>query len=429
MYRDKLAELNQWKMSSMRKPLIVRGARQVGKTWLLKEFGKTAYKQIVYVNFEDSPNLKSLFKDDFNIKRIISTLEITTKISIIPDETLLIFDEIQAADRGITVLKYFCENAPEYHVAAAGSLLGIAFHKHESFPVGKVDFLDLQPMSFSEFLVAIGEERLKEAIYQQDWVLLSVFRNKLNEFLRYYFFVGGLPEVVQTYIETNDFQKVRFVQNRILLSYEGDFSKHAPLEIVPRIRMVWQSIVSQLAKENKKFIYGQIREGARAKDFELAIQWLTDAGLLVKCHRISKPEMPLIAFQDLGSFKLFLHDTGLLLALANIDLVNLLNGDSLMQQYNGAIAEQFVIQQLRLKNNRYIGYWTNDRSTSEVDFVIQNEGKIIPIEVKSGENLRAKSFKLFCEKYKPDEAIRTSLADYKAESWMTNLPLWAIETI
>ena len=429
MYRDKLTELNQWKMSSMRKPLIVRGARQVGKTWLLKEFGRTAYKQLVYINFEDSPHLQALFKDDFNIKRIISTLEITTKINIVPEETLLIFDEIQAAERGITVLKYFCENAPEYHVAAAGSLLGIAFHKHESFPVGKVDFLDLQPMSFSEFLVAIGEERLKDAINQKDWMLLSVFRTKLNEILRYYFFVGGLPEVVQTYIETNDFQKVRFVQNRILLSYEGDFSKHAPFEIVPRIRMVWQSIVSQLAKENKKFIYGQIREGARAKDFELAIQWLTDAGLLVKCHRISKPEMPLIAFQDLGSFKLFLHDTGLLLALANIDIANLLNGDSLMQQYNGAIAEQFVIQQLRLKSNRFIGYWTNDRSTSEVDFVIQNDGKIIPIEVKSGENLRAKSFKLFCQKYNPDEAIRTSMAEYKAESWMTNLPLWAVGTI
>ncbi len=429
MYRDKLTELIQWKMSSMRKPLIVRGARQVGKTWLLKEFGKTAYKQLVYINFEDSPHLKSLFLDDFNIKRIISTLEITTKINIVPEETLLILDEIQAADRGITVLKYFCENAPEYHVVAAGSLLGIAFHKHESFPVGKVDFLDLQPMSFSEFLVAIGEERIKDVILQKDWELLSVFRNKLNEILRYYFFVGGLPEVVQTYIETNDFQKVRFVQNRILLSYEGDFSKHAPFEIVPRIRMVWQSIVSQLAKENKKFIYGQIREGARAKDFELAIQWLTDAGLLVKCHRISKPEMPLIAFQDLGSFKLFLHDTGLLLALANIDIVNLLNGDSLMQQYNGAIAEQYVIQQLRLKTNRFICYWTNDRSTSEVDFVIQNEGKVIPIEVKSGENLRAKSFKLFCQKYNPDEAIRTSMADYKVENWMTNLPLWAIETI
>lgn len=429
MYRDKLIELKQWQISSMRKPLIVRGARQVGKTWLLKEFGKACYKQCVYVNFEDSPHLQVLFKDDFNIKRIISTLEITTKISIVPNETLLIFDEIQAADRGITVLKYFCENAPEYHVVAAGSLLGIAFHKHESFPVGKIDFLDLQPMSFSEFLGAIGEDGLKNAIQQHDWALLSVFRTKLNEILRYYFFVGGLPEVVQTYIETNDFQKVRFVQNRILLSYEGDFSKHAPLEIVPRIRMVWQSIVSQLAKENKKFIYGQIREGARAKDFELAIQWLTDAGLLVKCHRISKPEMPLVAFQDLSSFKLFLHDTGLLLAMANIDVANLLNGDSLMQQYNGAIAEQFVMQQLRLKSNRFIGYWTNDRSTSEVDFVIQTDGKISPIEVKSGENLRAKSFKLFCQKYNPSEAVRTSMADYKVESWMTNLPLWGMETI
>jgi uncharacterized protein len=429
MKRDKLNELYSWKASILRKPLMVRGARQVGKTWLLKEFGKEAYKQCVYVNFEESPHLKTLFQADFDIKRIITTLEISTQTTISADNTLLIFDEIQEADRGITVLKYFCENAPEYHVVAAGSLLGIAFHRHESFPVGKVDFLDLHPMSFTEFLTAIGEQRLVEVLKQQDWTTLTLFKNKLTELLRYYFFVGGLPEVIQTYLDTNDFQKVRFVQNRILLSYEGDFSKHAPYEIVPRIRMVWQSIVSQLAKENKKYVYGLIRQGARAKDFELAIQWLTDAGLLVKCNRISKPEMPLIAFQDLSAFKLYLHDVGLLLAMSGIDSRSIIDGNALFNQFNGAIAEQFVMQQLLLKTNRHIAYWTNDRSTSEVDFVIQTEGIIVPIEVKSGENLKAKSFKLFCQKYSPKLAIRTSLTDYKQESWMTNLPLWAIETL
>src|SRR5665647_1794036 len=247
MQRDKLNELQAWKTSALRKPLIVRGARQVGKTWLLKEFGKVAYKQCVYVNFEDSPNLKSLFLADFNIRRIITTLEISNQTIISSENTLIIFDEIQEADRGITVLKYFCENAPEFHVVAAGSLLGIAFHKHESFPVGKVDFLDLQPMSFTEFLLAIGEQRLTEVLHQKDWATLSIFKTKLTELLRYYLYVGGLPEVVQTYVETNDFQKVRYVQNRILQSYEGDFSKHAPHEIVPRIRMIWQSVVSQLS--------------------------------------------------------------------------------------------------------------------------------------------------------------------------------------
>ena len=429
MKRDKLNDLLSWKTSNLRKPLIVRGARQVGKTWLLKEFGKKGYKQTVYINFEDSPNLKSLFISDFNIKRIITTLEISSQTTIIPDETLIIFDEIQEAERGITVLKYFCENAPEYHVVAAGSLLGISFHRKESFPVGKVDFIDLHPLSFTEFLMATGEQKLSEVLIQKDWATLHLFNNRLIEILRYYFYVGGLPEVVQTYIDSNDFQKVRFVQNRILLSYEGDFSKHAPHEIVPRIRLVWQSIVPQLAKENKKFVFGQLREGARAKDFEMAIQWLADAGLLIKCHRISKPELPLMAFQDLSVFKLYLHDVGLLLAMTGMDSRSIIDGNTLFTQFNGAIAEQFVMQQLMLKNERHISYWTNDRSTSEVDFVIQYEGRIIPIEVKSGVNLKAKSFKLFCQKHTTQMAIRTSLSEYKEESWLTNLPLWAIETV
>jgi predicted AAA+ superfamily ATPase len=277
--------------------------------------------------------------------------------------------------------------------------------------------------------LALGEQQLAKVLLNKDWETLKVFRDKLTDYLKYYFFIGGLPEVVETYIQTKDWQKVRYVQNRILLSYQGDFSKHAPYNIVPRLQMVWQSIPSQLAKENKKFVYGAIRDGARAKDFELAIQWLTDCGLLVKCHRITKPEMPLLAFQDSSAFKLFLHDIGLLTAMSGIDIKSLIEGNSLFTQYNGALAEQFVIQQLILKEGRYIGYWTNEKSTSEVDFVIQENGQIIPIEVKSGENLKAKSFKLFCGKYKPETAIRTSLSDYKAESWMTNIPLWGIETV
>ncbi len=429
MYRAIIEKLKEWKESSIRKPLILRGARQVGKTWLLKHFGRDYYKNTVYINFEDSPNLKTLFSQDFSIDRIIKVLEIHSQTKISVSDTLIIFDEIQEAEKGVTVLKYFSEHDTLYHVAAAGSLLGISFHQHISFPVGKVDFLDLYPMSFYEFLMAAGENNLVELIQQEEWETLTIFRDKILDYLREYYFVGGMPEVVETYCITKDFVKVRQIQNRLLLSYEGDFSKHAPYEIVPRIRMVWQSIPKQLAKENKKFIYGVVREGSRAKDFELAIQWLTDCGLLVKCHHISKPEMPLVAFSDLSSFKLYLHDVGLLVAMAGIDIKSIIKGNSLFTQFNGAISEQYVIQQLILKSDRYIGYWTNDRNTAEVDFVIQDNGRIIPIEVKSGENLKSKSFKLFCQKYMPEVALRSSLSDYKQEEWMTNIPLWCIGNV
>jgi hypothetical protein len=429
MVREHLNRLIEWKNSKIRKPLIVRGARQVGKTWLLKEFGKQEFDQLIYINFEDNPHLKNLFSNDFNIKRIITSLEIFSQTTISSDNCLIVFDEIQEADRGLTSLKYFCENAPEYYIAAAGSLLGIAYHKQESFPVGKVDFLDMHPMSFTEFLLALNEQKLVEVLVQKEWATLQIFNNRLTELLRYYFFIGGMPEVVQTFVETNDFEKVRVIQKRILLSYEADFSKHAPHNLVPRIRMVWQSIVPQLAKENKKFIFGLLREGARARDFEVALQWLTDAGLLIKCNRISKPELPLTAFMDYTAFKLFLHDVGLLLTMAGIDSKSIIEGNKLFTQFNGAIAEQFVIQELTIQPDIINSYWTNDRNSAEVDFVIQTDGKIIPIEVKSGENLRSKSFKLFCEKYHSVTAIRLSLADYKEETWMTNIPLWAAGVI
>ena len=427
MRRNSLDFLMNWKNSKYRKPLIMRGARQTGKTWLLKEFGRTAFDKMVYVNFEETPSLQGLFQADFDISRIITTLEIFSNTVINPQNTLIIFDEIQAAEKGLTSLKYFNENAPEYYLIAAGSLLGMGLHNNTSFPVGKVNFLDLRPMSFIEFLWAMNEDRLADSVVKQDWSVLNIFHNKLNEYLRYYLFTGGMPEVVRIFIETRNWELARQFQNQILHSYEGDFSKHAPREMVPRIRMVWHSIPSQLAKENKKFIFGVLREGARAKDFELAIQWLTDSGLVLKSHRISKPALPLIAYQDLSVFKLFLHDVGLLGAMAGLNARTLIEGDKVFTEFKGALAEQFVMQQLRLKSESYIGYWTNERSTAEVDFVVQEEGEIIPIEVKSGENTRAKSFRLFCEKYLPSKAIRATSLPYKNEEWMTNIPLYGIQ--
>jgi predicted AAA+ superfamily ATPase len=426
MYRKKINSLIQWKKSPIRKPLILRGARQVGKTWLLQAFGQTAYDQLVYVNFEDTPELQNMFVADFRIERILAVLQVHAQISITPENTLIVFDEIQSAERGITSLKYFCERAPQYHVIAAGSLLGMNLHQHVSFPVGKVDFMDLHPLSFSEFLMALGEKPLNAMLEAGQWDILSVFTEKLKEYLRYYFYVGGMPEAVAHFAQTRNWQEVRHIQRRILNAYEGDFSKHAPAEIVPRIRMVWQSIPAQLAKENKKFIYGVLKDGARAKDFELAIQWLLDSGLLLKSFRVTKPCLPLSAYQDFSAFKLFLHDVGLLGAMAGLNAKTIIEGNAIFTEFKGALTEQYVMQQLRLNSHNYIGYWTNDRSTAEVDFVVQHEGEVIPIEAKAGENLRAKSFKMFCEKYQPKRAIRTSLSGYQEESWMVNVPLYGI---
>jgi predicted AAA+ superfamily ATPase len=426
MKRDRFTELILWKENQSRKPLILRGARQTGKTWLLKEFGRTHFRKLVYINFEEASYLQSIFKYDFDITRIITVLQIYSHAVISPEDTLIVFDEIQSAENGITSLKYFYENAPQYYVIAAGSLLGMGLHSKMSFPVGKVDFMDLRPMTFSEFLMAIKEDGLAESIKNNDYDTLSLFHNKLIEYLKYYLYVGGMPEVVKVFSETRDWEQVRKVQFQILNSYEADFSKHTPKEIVPRVRMVWQSIPSQLAKENKKFVYGVIRDGARAKDFEIAIQWLVDCGLLIKIHRVSKPGIPLIAYQDLSVFKLFLLDVGLLAAMGGIQINVLLNGNDVFTEFKGALTEQYVMQQLRIDSDRYIGYWTNERSTSEVDFVMQDKGDIIPFEVKSGENLRAKSFKLFCEKFTPERAVRTALTPYKKEDWLTNVPLYGI---
>ena len=425
MYRTDIKKLIRWKLNANKKPLVLLGARQVGKTWLVQEFGKTQYRQMVYVNFEDKEAPRNIFQDDFNIDRIITLLNAYSGLKISAEDTLIVFDEIQAAPVGITALKYFYEKAPHYQIIAAGSLLGINLHPGESFPVGKVEFLTLYPLNFTEFLLAMGESGIVELIEKRDWELVSSFNVKLINYLRYYLYTGGMPEIVLRFSENRDWNEVRKIQRNILKSYENDFSKHAPKDILPRINMVWNSIPTQLAKENKKFIYGAIREGALAKDFELAIQWLVSSGLLHKIYNVSKPSLPLAAYQELSAFKLYHNDTGLLGAMAKLNVKTLIDGNSVFTEFKGALSEQFVFQQLVANEDLAVHYFSFSDSKYEIDFIIQNQDdEIIPLEVKSGTNLKARSFNLFCEKFQPKIAIRTSLTDYRKESCMTNIPLY-----
>jgi len=429
MKRFALDELMRWKNASVRKPLIIQGARQVGKTWLMRTFGSEAYEQVAYINFEASTSLKTIFKDDFDVKRLLTAFEIETRIKIKPENTLIILDEIQEAEKGITSLKYFFETAPQFHIIAAGSLLGISLHQEHSFPVGKVDFLTLNPMSFKEFLWANGQQQLVELLNQRDWSLIKQFKTRFTEQLRYYYFVGGMPEAVKSFSTYNDFESVRTIQKNILTAYELDFSKHAPAEIVPRIRMMWHAIVTQLAKENRKFIYGHVKQGGRAKDFELALAWLTDCGLVHKVHRVTKPALPLAAYQDNASFKLFLVDVGLLGAMGSLSPQTILDGNEIFSEFKGAMAEQFVLQHLMNEKNVSVFYWSSDTSLAELDFVIQKGDQIIPVEVKAEENLHAKSLKSYYQKFNPIISVRTSLSDYRQDDWLTNIPLYAFENL
>jgi predicted AAA+ superfamily ATPase len=426
MIRFELDKLSIWRQSTNRKPLIIKGARQVGKTWLMKEFARTAYSHSAYVNFESNEQLKNLFTGDFDLSRILLGLEIATGVKIEAGKTLLIFDEIQEAPAALTALKYFQENAPEHHIICAGSLLGVAMNRHTSFPVGKVEFLDLHPLSFPEFVQALGEERLLTVLRNNDWALMTAFKSRIIELLKQYYCVGGMPEAVSVYSENRDFITVRNIQKRILTAYEQDFSKHAPNQLVPRIRMLWNSIPAQLAKENKKFIYGMIKEGARAKEYELAMSWLIDAGLITKINRATKPAIPLKAYEDPGAFKLFLVDLGLLAAMTDLDIKTLLDGNVLFEEFKGALTEQYVLQQLLVQKDLTIYYWSADNGRAEVDFLVQSTGQVIPIEVKAGENLQSKSLRVYHEKYSPQTVIRTSMSDFRKEDWMTNLPLYAI---
>ena len=429
MYRIAIEKLYKWKNSKRRKPLIIEGARQVGKTWLMKEFGKQAYADTVYINFDSNSRMADLFSADLDTDRLIMGLELYAGRKINPENTLLIFDEVQEVPRALASLKYFYENAPQYHIVCAGSLLGIALHQGTSFPVGKVDFLKLYPLSFSEFLMATGNERFAELLKKQDYEMITSFKQTYIDALKHYYFVGGMPEAVQSFAESKDFNEVRAIQKRILAAYEQDFSKHAPNEIVPKIRMLWNSIPSQLARENKKFIYGLVREGGRAREYETAIMWLSDCGLVHKVSRVNAAGIPLKAYEDLKAFKLFIVDVGLLGCMTGLRQRTLLDGDDLFVEFKGALTEQYVCQQLKTIEDLGVYYYTNDRGSCEIDFVVDTGEQIVPIEVKAETNLRAKSLKTYRERFEPELSVRTSMADYKKEDWLLNLPLYAIENI
>lgn len=426
MYRTAIERLRKWKKSKRRKPLIIEGARQVGKTWLMKEFGRLEFKQTVYINFDSNSRMEELFAPDLDIERIIRGLEIYANTKIDPRHTLIIFDEVQEVPRALTSLKYFCENASEYYVICAGSQLGIALHEGTSFPVGKVEFMKLYPLSFKEFLMATGKKRFAELIDKTDFSMIAGFKHIYIDALKQYYFVGGMPEAVQSFAENGDYAEVRAIQKRILLAYEQDFSKHAPAAVVPRIRAVWSSVPSQLAKENRKFVYGLIREGARAKDYETAIMWLTDCGLVTKLSRVKTAELPLKAFEDIRAFKLFLLDVGLLSCMVGLDARTLLEGDELFGKFKGALTEQYVCQQLKTIDDMPLYYYTNDRGSLEIDFLTELSGNIVPIEVKAEVNLKSKSLKTFCEKYSLKHAVRTAMTDYKKEGRLLNLPLYLV---
>lgn len=391
----------------------------------MKEFGAREYSEVVYINCDDNNDMQNMFVD-YDVDRIIRSLSAISGISIKPSTTLLILDEIQEVERGLASLKYFCEKAPEYHVAVAGSLLGITLHEGTSFPVGKVDMLYMYPMDFEEFLLAMGKEQLVELLRNNSWAALTPLRGMLTELLRQYYFVGGMPEAVKAYVERGDIWEVRSIHSKIIDAYRNDMSKHAPKQQVQRINMVWNSIPSQLARDNKKFIYGALRKGARANDFEIAIQWLVDSGLVHKVHRISKPVVPLKFYEDMASFKLFLLDCGLLGALSETPPEQILIGDNVFEEYKGAFTENYVLQQLKSLPRTFVYYYSNDNSTLEIDFVVQHEAHVIPIEVKAEENLRAKSLRQFVTDNSGLHGVRFSMSDYREQDWLTNVPLWAV---
>lgn len=427
MYRFAMDNLYQWKASKYRKPLIIRGARQVGKTWLMKEFGRKAYKDMLYINFDSNTRMSNLFAVDLDTDRLVLGLELYAGRKIDPENTLLIFDEVQEVPAALSSLKYFYENAPQYHIICAGSLLRIALHNGTSFPVGKVDFLNLYPLSLKEFMLAIGYGQYADVLSGQNFAMVTAFKQTYIDSLKYYYFIGGMPEAVLRFSENRDFNEVRDIQARILGAYEQDFSKHAPHEMVPKIRMVWNSIPSQLARENKKFLYGLVREGGRAKDYETAIMWLSDCGLVHRVGRVNKPGLPLKAYEDLKAFKLFLVDVGLLGCMAGVGQRTLLEGNDLFKEFKGALTEQYVLQQLVTDSSLNIYYYTNDRGSCEIDFLIDDGEQVIPVEVKAEVNLRAKSLKTYRERFGPKVSLRISMADYQREEWLLNLPLYAVE--
>jgi len=429
MYRNAMEDLLQWKKKSNRKPLIIRGARQVGKTWLMKKFGELHYSNTVYINCENNSRIKKLFSSGFDIENLIFGLRIESDSEITANKTLIILDEIQEAPQALTALKYFQENAPQYHIISAGSLLGVSLHGGISFPVGKVDFLNLHPLNFIEFLKATGNDELVELIERKEFNLISTFKQKYIDWLKKYYFVGGMPEAVVDFLTQNNLNSVRTIQTDLLTAYEQDFSKHPSPFDIPRIRMLWNSLPAQLARENRKFLYGLIRSGARAREYESAIEWLKDSGLIHKVFRITKPGLPLTAYQDMKSFKIYMPDVGLLAAHSHLDSKTILEGNSIFEEFKGALTEQYVLQQLMSMNSVIPFYWSAEKSSGEIDFIFQIEDEVIPLEVKAAENLQSKSLRNFSKKYMHTRSFRTSLADYRKEDWVTNIPLYAINAL
>lgn len=426
MERFLISELEKWKYKKNRKPMVLMGARQVGKTWLMKTFGERNYKKVAYISFYNNQAMKNIFESDYDIKRILPYLNIEVGFSITPEDTLIIFDEIQNAPKAFESLKYFYEEAPEYHIIVAGSLLGVALHQGVSYPVGKVDLLNLYPLSFREFLYAMDEKSLADALITKDYNLINNFSEKYIYHLKNYYFVGGMPEVVDSFRQNHDYNEVRNIQKNILSQYKGDFGKHASANEITKINMVWDSIPMQLAKENKKFFFGKIKEGARSSEFEIAIQWLTDSGLVHKVNRVTEPKLPLSAYKNFSIYKLFILDIGLLCAMSELDAKTILDENNLFVEFKGALTEQYVLQQLICDTNYTPYYFGTDKATFEQDFLIQKENEIIPIEVKASTNVRSQSLKTFSEKYKPKLSVRFSLLPYCDQTWMINIPLFAV---
>ena len=426
MERFLISELEKWKHKKNRKPMVLMGARQVGKTWLMKTFGERNYKKVAYISFYNNQAMKNIFESDYDIKRILPYLNIEVGFSITPEDTLIIFDEIQNAPKAFESLKYFYEEAPEYHIIVAGSLLGVALHQGVSYPVGKVDLLNLYPLSFREFLYAMDEKSLADALITKDYNLINNFSEKYIYHLKNYYFVGGMPEVVDSFRQNHDYNEVRNIQKNILSQYKGDFGKHASANEITKINMVWDSIPMQLAKENKKFFFGKIKEGARSSEFEIAIQWLTDSGLVYKVNRVTEPKLPLSAYKNFSIYKLFILDIGLLCAMSELDAKTILDENNLFVEFKGALTEQYVLQQLICDTNYTPYYFGTDKATFEQDFLIQKENEIIPIEVKASTNVRSQSLKTFSEKYKPKLSVRFSLLPYCDQTWMINIPLFAV---
>lgn len=429
MERKIIEKLREWKKSPNRKPLILAGARQVGKTYILKEFGNKEYENVAYINCDNNEQAKGLFSNGYDIQRIIMAIGAITHEKIKPEKTLIILDEIQELQHGLTALKYFCEDAPEYHVAVAGSLLGIAMRHGESAPVGKVNIIRMFPMDFEEYLMARSEDNVLSILRSGDWSTISMIHETLEKLLREYYFVGGMPEAISTFIKSLDANAVRQVQNDILFIYRSDMSKHVTSNEATRISMVWQSIPSQLARENKKFIYGAVKAGARAKDFEMAIQWLVDAGLVYRISRVRDVSMPLKFYEDFNAFKLFLLDVGLLGALSEIEPAQILLSNDAIREYKGALTENYVLCQMKCIDDMNTYYYSREDSKLEVDFMVQYKGKVTPVEVKAEENLRSKSLKTFISSHSDLKAIRFSMSRYIEQEWLKNVPLYGIHIV